>query len=359
VPLAAEGTNDAPSAPPANKLQIPDFDNLSVKGVHVIPGSPTYSEVGGQGLVSLDAPGTSFSVSVPLPAGEASSGKGEFIAAPIPFYSPSIGFGLGLGAGYIYRPRFAGTNSPPWVTGVGGFYSDNTSWGAGAAHKMNWSEDRWRLMAAAGYADLKYDFFGIGTGAGEAGRSVPLRQTAAGGLVELLRGVGDHWYVGGSYLLGYVQTSLDTRNLNIPPALAGLGLSLDTRLSAFGPRLQRDTRDSSFYPTHGAIFDLEANFFEPAIGSDYTFQTYALAYNRYFSFATDHVLAVRGYGRATGGDAPFFALSSFGTHSDLRGYTPGRYRDKLMFAVQAEYRWRFTERFGLVAFGGVGSVAPK
>jgi len=27
--------------------------------------------------------------------------------------------------------------------------------------------------------------------------------------------------------------------------------------------------------------------------------------------------------------------------------------------LQAEYRWRFTERFGLVAFGGVGSVAPE
>ncbi len=28
-------------------------------------------------------------------------------------------------------------------------------------------------------------------------------------------------------------------------------------------------------------------------------------------------------------------------------------------AMQAEYRWRFTERLGVVAFGGVGSVAPE
>jgi len=30
-----------------------------------------------------------------------------------------------------------------------------------------------------------------------------------------------------------------------------------------------------------------------------------------------------------------------------------------MFAVQAEYRWRITQRLGVVAFGGAGSVAPE
>jgi len=357
--FAAGETNNTPPQPPANNLRLPDFDDLTVKGVRVSPGSATSSEGSRQGSVLLDAPGTTLSVNVPLPAGVTSSNKSEFVAAPIPFFSPSIGFGLGLGVGYIYNPACAGTNAPPWVTGVGGFYSDNGSWGAGAAHKMNWNEDRWRLLAALGYADLKYDFFGIGSGAGAAGQSVPLRQTVAGGVIELLRGVGNHWYVGGRYLLGHVQTSIETSDLNVPPALAGLPLRLNTQLSAFGLRLQRDTRDSTFYPTHGALFDVEANFFDAALGSDFTFQTYAVAYNHYFELATNHVLAVRGCGRATSGDAPFFALASFGSGADLRGYTPGRYRDKLMFALQAEYRWRFTERFGLVAFGGVGSVAPE
>jgi Omp85 superfamily domain len=357
--VATEESNNAPSTPPASQFRMPNLDDVTVKGIRISPESSPCSDSSGQGSVSFDAPGTTLPMSVPLPVGRISSNKSEFVVAPIPFLSPSIGFGSGLGAGYIYNPASAGTNAPPWVTGGGGFYSDNGSWGAGAAHKMNWNEDRWRLFAAAGYADLKYDFFGIGSGAGEAGQSVPLRQTGAGGVIELLRGVGNHWYVGGRYLLGNVQTSVETSGPNVPPALVGLPLRLDTRLSAFGLRLQRDTRNSTFYPTHGALFDVEVNFFEDALGSDSTFQTYVVAYNRYFELATNQVLAVRGYGRGTGGDAPFFSLSSFGSGADLRGYTPGRYRDKLMFAVQAEYRWRFTERFGLVAFGGVGSVAPE
>jgi outer membrane protein assembly factor BamA len=331
---------------------------VAVKGVRISPALAERSDADGQGPVSLDAPGGTLSPSVPLPGG-AWSNKNEFVAAPIPFFSPSIGFGLGVGAAYLYNPPFAGTNSPPWTTGAGGFYSDNGSWGAGAAHKMNWKEDRWRLLGVAAYADLRYDFFGVGENAGDAGQSVPLRQTAVAGVVELLREIGHRWYVGGRYMVGTVRTSLDSDSTNLPPALAGFPIQLDARLSSFGGRLQRDTRDNSFYPTRGTLIDFDANFFDCALGSDFTFQTYALACNYYWARATNHVVALRGYGRAASGDVPFFALSSFGSHADLRGYTPGRYRDRLMFAVQGEYRWRIRERLGIVAFGGVGSVAPE
>jgi len=357
--LSAEETNNPSPATSGRGFALPDFDDLTVKGVRISSGGSEPSNLGGQDPVSVGAPRTSFSASVPLPTGGAPPRKGEFVAAPIPFFSPSIGFGIGLGAAYIYSPPFAGTNAQPWVTGAGGFYSDNGSWGGGVAHKMNWSEDRWRLSAALAYANLKYDFFGVGSSAAEAGRSVPLQQTADGGLIELLRGIGDHWYVGGRYLFGHVQTAVETSSLNIPPPLVGIPLRLDTQLSAFGLHLQRDTRDSTFYPTRGALFDAEATFFDPLFGSDFSFQTYTIAYNHYFPLATNHVLALRGYGRATSGNAPFFALASFGSGADLRGYTPGRYRDSMMFTLQAEYRWRFTERFGLVAFGGFGGVAPE
>jgi hypothetical protein len=357
--LEAQETNNPPPLPSIPRDVFPDLDDVTVKQVRISPGIVQHSGADGQGPVSLDAPGSTFSACVPLPAGSTTSNRNEFVAAPIPFFSPSIGFGLGLGAAYLYHPTVAGTNAPPWVTGAGGFYSNNGSWGAGAAHKMNWGEDRWRFLGVAAYANLRYDFFGVGDGAGEAGQSVPLRQTVAGGVLELLREVGHDWYVGGRYSLANVRTSLDSENPNIPPALAGIPFALDSRLSALGLRVQRDTRDSTFYPTHGTLLDFNANFFDSGLGSDFTFQTYELAYNRYFALATNHVLAIRGYGRVASGDAPFFALSSFGTGSDLRGYTPGRYRDKLMFALQAEYRWRITERLGLVGFGGVGGVAPK
>jgi hypothetical protein len=109
--LAAEETNHTSAPAPCHRLRVPSLDDAAVKGVSISPGVSLPSDVGGQGPVSLDTPGSTFSASVPLPAGGTSSNKGEFVAAPIPFLSPAIGFGIGLGAAYIYSPPFAGTNA--------------------------------------------------------------------------------------------------------------------------------------------------------------------------------------------------------------------------------------------------------
>jgi hypothetical protein len=70
------------------------------------------------------------------------------------------------------------------------------------------------------------------------------------------------------------------------------------------------------------------------------------------------VLAYRAFGKFTAGRVPFFDLAFFGTHNDLRGYPGGQYVDKMMIATQAEYRWRFWGKWGMVAFAGIGEVAP-
>lgn len=37
----------------------------------------------------------------------------------------------------------------------------------------------------------------------------------------------------------------------------------------------------------------------------------------------------------------------------------GQYRDKAMLTAQMEYRARLWKRWGMVAFGGVGTIAPE
>lgn len=61
-----------------------------------------------------------------------------------------------------------------------------------------------------------------------------------------------------------------------------------------------------------------------------------------------------------GGDAPYYDLCMFGGESDaIRGYVGGQYRDDVSLTTQVEYRWRFYKKFGLVAFAGIGEVAPE
>ena len=71
------------------------------------------------------------------------------------------------------------------------------------------------------------------------------------------------------------------------------------------------------------------------------------------------MLALRGYLCQVSDRTPLFDLCMFGSNSDLRGYETGRYRDRTMFAAQAEYRFPLAGRFGGVVFGGTGKVAPS
>lgn len=336
-----------------NSIKLPSLPELD--GAKIGPARVSPSAAGVDTDVGSDLP-------LPLgPASVASGGSqsenGEWVIAPIPFRNASFGWGIGLGAGYIYQPLQDQTNAPPWVSGIGAFYTENGTWGVGGAHKMNLDGDRWRISGGGGYADLYYDFYGVGSDAGNAGRSVALNQRVGGGRAEILRQVSDNWYAGLRYTFGNSRTRLE--NTNLPPGVQLAPDDLSANVGALGVHVQRDTRDSQFYPRAGSLLNLSVDLFENAFGSDFTFQAYELSYNHYLNLASNHVVALRGYGRATSGRVPFFALCSFGTKGDLRGYTPGRYRDKMMFATQAEYRWRITQRFGLVAFAGIGGVAPE
>jgi hypothetical protein len=59
------------------------------------------------------------------------------------------------------------------------------------------------------------------------------------------------------------------------------------------------------------------------------------------------------------GSPPVYELPAMGGQRIMRGYYQGRYRDKVLFATQAEYRFHLKGRFGAVAFAGVGDVGSR
>jgi hypothetical protein len=283
--------------------------------------------------------------------------KPEFIVAPIPFYSPGMGGGLSLAGGYIFPVDPSDKVSPPSIVGLGGFYSSSGSWGVGGAAKLNLDEDRWRLTLGAAHASINTDFYGIGSAAGQSGKSIELNQTFTGGDVEVLRQTVPHFYVGVRYLITDMKTSIRRNDQTAFPWLPNIERDGNLTIAAGGLRLLYDDTDSQFYPTKGGVADFRANFFTEALGSDRDFQVYSLALEHYLSLGPSDVLAMRGFGRYAAGNVPFWALSSFGIHNDLRGYDVGRYRDKMMLAGQLELRHQFSPRWTGVAFAGVGEVA--
>jgi outer membrane protein assembly factor BamA len=278
----------------------------------------------------------------------------DFIVAPIPFANPSLGFGVTAVAGVIYPLDKNDPRTPPSMTGLMGFYTENKSWSGGIFQRLYLPGDKWRFLAGLIHANINYNYFGVGTDAGREGDSVPITQRINGLTGDALYRLYQSLFVG--VVASWVKTDATINSSDFSSVVPPEKLTSET--VALGPKLTLDTRDSTFNPKRGIFSEGSYKYFGPELGSDFKYDVTDVSYNQYFPMSERHVLAVRGYGRFATGDVPFYALSQFGMKGDLRGYTGGRYRDKMLLATQAESRWQITKRFGMVGFVGVGEVAP-
>lgn len=289
-----------------------------------------------------------------MPSGK----RSEFAVAPIPIVNPTIGNGGGGAAIFLFRLDPGDTKSPPASTMGGGFYTSSKSWGLGGIQKFFLFEDRVRIMAGGAYAVFNYDYYGIGNDSGSEKVSIPLHQEGSGFIVEGLYRVWERFFVGPNYRLIKTETQLnidwDELPIPLPPPKA-----LNADIAAIGFRIQRDSRDSQYYPLEGSLLDFKANFFDESFGGDYNYQQVKIGFNKYVALSPRQVLAMRFSSCHTGGDAPFFGDCALGNSEDIRGYPAGRYRDRHFLATQAEYRLQLPWRFGLVGFGGLGEVAES
>ena len=279
-------------------------------------------------------------------------GARSFIVLPIPLSNPAVGSGLVLVGTVFYKPD---TAAQPWVSGVGLLGTDNKSRALAAFQKADFDQDRFRLSAGVGHADVNVKFYGIGPSAGDRGAFIPIEQVANAVLFKGLMRVRDSFYAGVNYR--YVDVDTQVRGSALPnPDLQLPDLELKSIVSLLGMNFEYDTRDQQFAPRAGSFVEMEAGWSRGAFGSDFHYDTQTAAANHYMTLNDSLVLAARVKFCHVGTGAPFYSLCLYGADNDLRGYETGRYRDDALFAAQAELRWQFSERWGGVAFAGTGGV---
>ena len=92
-------------------------------------------------------------------------------------------------------------------------------------------------------------------------------------------------------------------------------------------------------------------------GDNFTGSQIKLDLRNFVSLAPKVVLGVQGiFYTIQSKKTPFYLLQQLGNDQMMRGYYSGRYRDENLMAAQAEIRYRFMNRFGIVAFAGTGKV---
>jgi hypothetical protein len=278
-----------------------------------------------------------------------------FVMMPIPVSNPTIGTGLGAIAMYMYT---LDEGSPPSASALVGMYTDTDSWMVGAFQRAYFGADTWRVRGGVGYMDLKLRFYGIGSDAGDRGMYVPMDQTGYFVITNALRRVYTDLYVGVNYRLMDIESIFKLSEI-APGEIELPDVPIGMLSSGLGLVAEYDTRDNQYYPFAGALADFTSTFTAEWLGSDDTYQIYEASYNGFHTLRERQILAYRAMGCHAAGDVPFWDLCMMGVRSDLRGYRGGQYRDRLMLAAQAEYRWQFWWRFGMVVFGGLGEVAPE
>jgi outer membrane protein assembly factor BamA len=277
----------------------------------------------------------------------------DLVIAPVPGRSPQVGWTLALGGGYFLGPRDEDSDVAPSILGGFGWYAENGSYAFGAGGNLHLLDDDLRVKFGAGYMDVRYRYYGKGQQENDRGVSLDILQEAPMYFASASYRVWKKLYMG----LGYLAGSVDTRpKIVVDENFLDPTVSLD--IGAITIPITVDTRDHEQFPRHGWLMDGRTMLYRKDAGGDFDAETYMISLNRYIPMRENDVLAFRGYFRTTGGNAPFFILSTFGGSSDLRGYPSGRYRDKAMYALQGEYRWAMNDKWIFTGFAGFGEVAP-
>jgi Omp85 superfamily domain len=305
--------------------------------------------------------------------------NGEPVIAPYPISSPALGTGLQWVVGYVFRLNKEDKVTPPSFFGTVGMYTGNGSWGALIGGSFHLDGDKYRVIAAIADGNVNFDFYGIGKLAGDRGLFLPINVNGKGIGGQALVRVAKDLYIGPRLQLRQLNAGIDFSALKprgLPDSIdkqpadivAAVDNLLSTKTVAIGPHLQRDTCNDQFYPTQGTVLNAGGDFFLKALGSKFDYQIYQVRFEGYRSLSERQVLAFGSLGCAAAGDrVPFYDLCLYGARNYVRGYSAGRFQDRRMWATQLEYRLRlpkllgvgFTERFGVVGFGGVGWVGKQ
>jgi outer membrane protein assembly factor BamA len=274
---------------------------------------------------------------------------------PVLGSAPETGGQFGVALFVTMPPRDAATTRPSTIVGNAvrtaksqtRIFLDTDRWSAG---------NRWRVVTNAIWQEFPLAYFGMGDESAEdAEEAYTPRGTELAATVHRLV-APDVW----------VQVGARRIEQAILRTASGGELASGTLTGSAGGRtvlamtgVVRDSRDNLFAATSGHFAELTVSAADAAIGSEFDFSRVRLDVRGYRALRGEHVVAAQVVVQGTGGDAPFDQRALIGSNSVMRGYVPGRFRDRWSAAAQGEYRSPSVRRFSGAVFAGAAVVGPN
>ncbi|MFH2041366.1 MAG: BamA/TamA family outer membrane protein [Acidobacteriota bacterium] len=287
-----------------------------------------------------------------------------FLPVPIAFYMPETRWALGAAVLFSYDPRGHSSITRPSTLSLSGYTTQNRQYSIELQPEIYLKNETYYIKGSLRISRYPDKFFGIGDGTTsemEESYTPEFLKLELSFQKKILSGSGI--YAG----LGYKFER--HRMIEVMPegALSATGgperLEIHGReggtLSALGLILNWDTRDNIYFPRNGRLFQLTADVYAAALGSDFDFTSLKLDLRTYLPLLTSHALAFQFLMETRLGEPPFYSLSHLGGDRILRGFYTGRFRDKTAAVLQGECRLQVLKKLGVVLFAGLGNVADR
>jgi outer membrane protein assembly factor BamA len=271
----------------------------------------------------------------------------NYAVAPIVVSNPTIGTGAGATGMFFYDVGSDGDAQPRSSVQLVGAYTHTDSYFVGLMNSLHLLQDQVRSKAGLFHATINNEYRDpLG---GEADFSTDVLAAFA----QVTYRIKGDWFLGIQGIVSDVQYRPDTpQDVDY---LDRVGAE-DTTSGGIGPVVSYDSRDNIHYPRSGTLAEAKGFYKPSSWGNEADYAVGDMAINHFVQLTDNRVLALRLYGRTGTDDTPYSDKSRLGQGSDLRGFKSGEISGRTLLSGQVEHRWQLTDRWGVVAFGGLAKL---
>ena len=274
---------------------------------------------------------------------------------PVLGYTPETSLLVGLAIVGVTSPGGAGPATRPSTGLVTAMYTLKHQYSISLFGDRWTAGDRWHLTVETWLSRFPSYFHGIGGKATDSSETYTPQTLAFTAAAQ--RRVAPHLFAGAGYAIRrqrLVETEAGGRLA--PGTVAGSRGGTSAGVTVDGVW---DTRDVIYRTQRGVYARLALGTAGGALGGSFAYRRLNADVRGYRAVRRGVVLAAQAVVDAVDGTVPFEMLPRLGGQNVLRGFTEPRFRDDAMAAAHVEVRAPLRGIVSLVAFGGVGAVAPS
>lgn len=295
-------------------------------------------------------------LAAPSPSDSTKVKRNSLFGFPLVFYSPETRLGYGAAGIWAFHFKNDSADARPSRIQFGFAYTQNKQVLFYLPFQLYFNNAFSTVYGELGYYIYFYNFYGIGN-------DQPLDFIETYGVtfprlrINALRKIKPHFYAGLRYWYDdFAINSKDSMGQLAKGTITGSKGGIN---SGVGVVFNYDNRNNSFSTSKGSFVESAVQHFNPVFGGKYVYTSITADASLYLSSWKKQVLALNFYSETIIGEPPFNQMALLGGTKKMRGYYEGRYRDKNILLLQAEYRIPLFWRIGMVFFGGLGEVNDR